>query len=308
MEIETLKDIIKNLDDAEQVELISYLLSNPSTGIKTIEIKFAQEMGDDFDRYSGQIRHEDTLFNQRITWLLAFQAFLIVPFFIIGDLNTNNLTINVARTMIGFSGIISGVLAFFGCQATDNRISNLTENFEDISATKVEDYHKIYSINEKIINEIRGKFLDLLRPPNGIDITANIVSYLLVTIIFIAWAVFLSSIFWNTWWMVLVVLAVVLTFLPISRIFHAFNRVSRRSWTTRNRTLTIDDYIYTFVSLISPTLFIICATVIIILQTPIPDLGKATLSTLLIVFACVPWFVVLKVSQTITRRRSRISS
>ena len=39
MDLERLKDIIGNLNDADQVELTSYLLSNPSTEIKAIEKK-----------------------------------------------------------------------------------------------------------------------------------------------------------------------------------------------------------------------------------------------------------------------------
>ena len=33
-----------------------------------------------YDAFRGQLQYEDTLFNQRITWVIAFQAFISFPF------------------------------------------------------------------------------------------------------------------------------------------------------------------------------------------------------------------------------------
>ena len=87
-----------------------------------------------YDTFRGQIQHEDVLFNQRLTWLVAVQAFLFVPYFNLCNLNSERSILqpdqrDLALTALSVLGLSCCVFIAMSCWAAHGQIGHLTKEY-----------------------------------------------------------------------------------------------------------------------------------------------------------------------------------
>ena len=152
--------------------------------------------------FRDQIRHEDTLFNQRITWLMTFQGFLIAPFLLI-ETSSNKTQLENIQTMIVSIGIFSAFLVCLGCFAAHQSINYLTNN----AGKKLKTIIKENEENEE--NEEVEQLL--MRNPIPIQIAGAFPSFGSIILISIVWIFLLQNIGINTIYQVLLIIIAVAT-------------------------------------------------------------------------------------------------
>jgi hypothetical protein len=111
-----------------------------------------------YDTYRKQIEWEDSLYNQRLTWLIALQAFLLFPFvtLLTSDLSLTlakldastqvssalaearhqtQETIKVLKLVIAGIGLVSTLFAYASCAAAMLRILRLSKEYDERSSS-----------------------------------------------------------------------------------------------------------------------------------------------------------------------------
>ena len=134
-------------------------------------IKMSNDLTNLAKMYREQIRHEDTLFNQRITWLMTFQGFLIVPFLLI-EKDPNVTKLEYIQTTIVSIGILSAFFVFLGCFAAHQSIKSLISR----------------GLREGISENL------LMRNPRYIQVSGAFPSFGSIILISIVWIILLSRI------------------------------------------------------------------------------------------------------------------
>lgn len=95
-----------------------------------------------YARFRDQLEHEDGLYNQRITWTIAFQALICISFI---DLTTSIIDPHNAgeigmlsrfRYGIAFGGLIAVTLTYISCAAAHYRITQLKARFAKLTRNR----------------------------------------------------------------------------------------------------------------------------------------------------------------------------
>jgi hypothetical protein len=97
-----------------------------------------------YDAFRGQLQYEDTLFNQRITWVIAFQALISFPFMFlsVSELQAqkpkapqfepgDEIAIGNYRLGLVMAGLFAGAFGYVGCAAAHWRIRQLKRSFKE---------------------------------------------------------------------------------------------------------------------------------------------------------------------------------
>lgn len=126
--------------------------------------------------FRDQIRHEDTLFNQRITWLMTFQGFLIVPFLLVESSSNKTQLVNIQIIIVSI-GILSAFLVFLGCFAAHQSINYL------INSARIN-----LCMNKEAVKGL------LMRNPRYIQIAGAFPSFGSIILLSIVWIFLLQNI------------------------------------------------------------------------------------------------------------------
>lgn len=145
--------------------------------------------------YGTQIRHEDTLFNQRLSWLVNFQGFLVFPYIAIyawqwqfrsseGSLDSNIIDkANELRFYLCSFGLTSVLLVLLGLLASDLGIKQLNQRYEE----RFDNIIKTHSADEQQKKEFAEQFF--VRPKKIVEILGAILPWLLTMLITVFWLV-----------------------------------------------------------------------------------------------------------------------
>lgn len=96
--------------------------------------KATPESKDIYTAYRAQIQYEDGLFNQRITWMIAFEALLWAPFVTLhGEQYDKVSSVPVMKLTIMLMGFGATILALCSCVAANLRITNLIWEYQKVA-------------------------------------------------------------------------------------------------------------------------------------------------------------------------------
>ncbi len=134
------------------------------------EKNFMHEHEKRYDAFRGQIQHEDSLFNQRITWILAMQAFLLFPYISISlSLAANAAAYDFLRLAIPAIGMFSTIFAVCGCFAAHLRIKVLAAEYK------------------KQVGNQHPPYLPAIRSPRNIHWFGAVAPYAFLSMFFLNW-------------------------------------------------------------------------------------------------------------------------
>jgi hypothetical protein len=88
---------------------------------------------DIYTAYRAQIQYEDGLFNQRITWMIAFEALLWGSFATLHGIENPGDDVAVLKVTIMLMGFVATILVLGSCAAANLRITDLKEEYEGIT-------------------------------------------------------------------------------------------------------------------------------------------------------------------------------